>query len=154
MADIKHSHAAVAPTGPTEGDGVSYRGIVWFVVILVVTTVVCAGIVWVYHAWALKRADREAAPVVHQMEAPPPPNLITLDSVLDRDKGQTQPLMAEGEPTYLKRFRTQEDAALASYGWVDQNAGVVRIPIDRAKTLLLERGLPVRSAGAAAKDKD
>ena len=30
---------------------------------------------------------------------------------------------------------------LHSYGWVDQQAGIVRIPIDRAMTLLTERGL-------------
>lgn len=35
---------------------------------------------------------------------------------------------------------------LHSYGWVDQKAGVVRIPIDRAMTLLLQRGLPARKA--------
>ncbi len=31
-----------------------------------------------------------------------------------------------------------------SYGWVDQPAGVVRIPIDRAMELLAQRGLPTR----------
>ena len=33
---------------------------------------------------------------------------------------------------------------LDSYGWVDKNAGVVRIPIDEAMKLTLERGLPAR----------
>ena len=33
---------------------------------------------------------------------------------------------------------------LNSYGWVDPKAGVVRIPIDRAMDLLLQKGLPVR----------
>ena len=45
---------------------------------------------------------------------------------------------------------------LTTYGWVDKNAGTVRIPIDRAKELLLERGLPVRGhapATAAAPKK-
>ena len=31
---------------------------------------------------------------------------------------------------------------------MDKSAGTVRIPIDRAKALLLERGLPVRAAGS------
>ncbi|MFN8489434.1 MAG: hypothetical protein U0350_17765 [Caldilineaceae bacterium] len=35
---------------------------------------------------------------------------------------------------------------LNSYGWVDKKAGVVRIPIDQAMTLLLQRGLPARKA--------
>jgi hypothetical protein len=45
----------------------------------------------------------------------------------------------------LTALRAQEFSFLHSYGWVDQDAGVVRLPIDRAKALLLERGLPVRS---------
>lgn len=42
------------------------------------------------------------------------------------------------------RVRDEEDQLLHSYGWVDQNAGVVRIPIERAMDLLLQRGLPTR----------
>ena len=38
MADTKPHHARLAPV---EGDGISYSGIVWFVVILTVTTLVC-----------------------------------------------------------------------------------------------------------------
>jgi len=38
--------------------------------------------------------------------------------------------------------RAREDALLTSWGWVDRNAGVARIPIDRAMELLAERGLP------------
>ena len=41
-------------------------------------------------------------------------------------------------------LRAKEDDLLGSYGWVDKNAGVVRIPIDAAMKLTLERGLPSR----------
>jgi hypothetical protein len=44
----------------------------------------------------------------------------------------------------LRRFRAKEYELLTSYGWVDKNAGVVRIPIDDAMKLVLERGLPAR----------
>jgi hypothetical protein len=44
----------------------------------------------------------------------------------------------------LADLRAKEDEALTSYGWVDRNAGVVRIPIDQAIKLTLERGLPSR----------
>ena len=47
----------------------------------------------------------------------------------------------------LRALRQAEDNALQSYGWIDKNAGVVRIPIDRAMTLTLERGLPARTEG-------
>jgi len=46
----------------------------------------------------------------------------------------------------LKAFREHEHEILTTYGWADKSAGVVRIPIDRAKDLLIERGLPVRGA--------
>jgi hypothetical protein len=48
----------------------------------------------------------------------------------------------------IYEFRTQEDAILGSYGWVDRNAGTVRIPIGEAMRLTVERGLPSHSAPA------
>ena len=47
----------------------------------------------------------------------------------------------------LVKYREAEQRHLNSYGWVDQNAGVVHIPIERAKELTLQRGLPVRVPG-------
>jgi hypothetical protein len=41
-------------------------------------------------------------------------------------------------------FRQRENAELSEYGWVDRNAGTVHIPIEQAKELLLQRGLPSR----------
>ena len=45
----------------------------------------------------------------------------------------------------LRELRAREDAELNSYGWIDRKAGAVRIPIDRAMELILQRGLPVRT---------
>jgi hypothetical protein len=39
---------------------------------------------------------------------------------------------------------------LDGYRWVDRNAGVVRIPIDDAMRLVLQRGLQARPAPATA----
>ena len=44
----------------------------------------------------------------------------------------------------LRTARSNEDALLNSYGWVDPEAGVVRIPIERAIELLAQGGLPAR----------
>jgi len=44
----------------------------------------------------------------------------------------------------LQALRTREAAALHSYAWVDREAEVVRIPIERAIAVLAERGLPAR----------
>jgi hypothetical protein len=40
-------------------------------------------------------------------------------------------------------WQAQQDI-LNHYGWVDKQQGVVRVPIDHAMDLLLQRGLPVR----------
>ncbi len=49
----------------------------------------------------------------------------------------------------LHDYLQQQQQTLDSYGWVDQSAGVVRIPVDRAMDLVLQRGLPTRAAGGA-----
>ena len=44
----------------------------------------------------------------------------------------------------LRDLRANEDQVLTTYGWVDKNAGIVRIPIDQAMKLVVQRGLPAR----------
>jgi hypothetical protein len=140
MADTKHPHVPAlhqTPELPVEGDGINYRGIVWFVVTLTIVTLVCQILVWALFVVFDKRAASTDTPrsalAAPQGTAPPAPNLLT------------------NEPGNLHSFREGEDKALSTYEWVDKDKGVVRIPIDRAKELLLERGLPVRGAEAATK---
>ena len=67
-------------------------------------------------------------------------------SALARPAGQLppEPRLLTDEPTNLRDFRATEAQTLEHYGYVDQAAGTVHIPIDRAKDLLIERGLPAR----------
>ncbi|HEX9273850.1 MAG TPA: hypothetical protein VGA01_16740 [Candidatus Binatia bacterium] len=44
----------------------------------------------------------------------------------------------------LRQMRAGEEAALNSYAWVDKDAGIVRIPIQRAMEILAKQGLPAR----------
>jgi hypothetical protein len=44
----------------------------------------------------------------------------------------------------LQQWYVAEEEILQSYGWVNKEAGIVRIPIARAMELLVERGLPSR----------
>jgi hypothetical protein len=46
----------------------------------------------------------------------------------------------------LLDYLHQQDHVLGSYGWVDEKAGVARVPIEQAMTMLLKNGLPVRGA--------
>ena len=57
---------------------------------------------------------------------------------------QTQPF----RDLYL--LRDDEAKKVQSYGWVDQEGGVARIPVDRAMELMLQRGFPTRPDAAAS----
>ena len=48
----------------------------------------------------------------------------------------------------LSKMRQQWSEEVNGYSWVDKNAGVTRIPIERAMQLTLQRGLPARTPGA------
>jgi hypothetical protein len=60
-----------------------------------------------------------------------------------------EPRLQVSAPKDLKLYKAAQGEILNSYGWVDQNAGVVRIPIDRAMDILVQKGLPVRGATPA-----
>jgi hypothetical protein len=53
-----------------------------------------------------------------------------------------QPRLERNERIEINDFRLHEEQRLNSYGWVDEKAGVVRIPIERAMELIAQRGLP------------
>jgi hypothetical protein len=60
------------------------------------------------------------------------------------------PKLEEDERGQLDAIRNNEDRILYSYGWSDEKAGTVHIPIERAMDLLVERGLPVRASSGNA----
>lgn len=53
----------------------------------------------------------------------------------------------------LADLHAREDLLLNHYSWVDEKAGVVRIPIDRAMQLIAQRGLPVEPTVNAPDNK-
>ncbi|SDK36654.1 hypothetical protein [Microbulbifer yueqingensis] len=53
-----------------------------------------------------------------------------------------QARLQQNPPADMQAYRERIERRLHSAGWVDRQAGVVHIPIERAMTLLLERGLP------------
>jgi hypothetical protein len=150
MADTRAHNAtaeAPVPSIPVEGDGINYRGLLWFGVILTITTVFCMGLVaGLFWLWSSREAGRD--PARAPLAAPASQPKIT-DGRLDAGSTAPQPALLVTEPAVLQKFRTHEEDVLHHYGWVDRNAGTVRIPIDRAKELLLERGLPIRGATPA-----
>jgi hypothetical protein len=50
----------------------------------------------------------------------------------------------------LANYCAVQDREVNTYDWVDRQSGIVRIPVDRAMDLILQRGLPSRSPGEVA----
>jgi hypothetical protein len=59
-----------------------------------------------------------------------------------------EPRIEDHPAIAIQQLHAQEDKTLSTYGWTDRKAGVVRIPIDRAIELQLERGFPARKEQA------
>jgi hypothetical protein len=115
----------------TEASDVNIRGILAFGIGLLVAAVVIHVLVWLLFAYFASRESQLAArdfPLAaeQQNRLPPEPRL------------QTNPKQD------LADLRRREEIILNSYGWVDRNAGIVRIPIGEAMKLTVERGLPAR----------
>ena len=64
-------------------------------------------------------------------------------------KNFPSPQLEIDERNQLDKIRLHEEQTLSTYDYIDQKAGTVRIPIDRAMDLIAQRGLPVRTQGAA-----
>jgi len=60
------------------------------------------------------------------------------------------PQLEETPALDLARERAAEEELLHTYGWIDKQAGVVRLPIERAIELMAQRGLPSRAAAPPA----
>src|SRR5215813_221615 len=82
-------------------------------------------------------------------EAPPPSPLATGVRLPPEPRLQGAPGSAGSPSEDIRRFREQEDQMLDSYGWIDRQNGVIRIPIEQAKKLIEQRGLPVAPPGAS-----
>ena len=49
----------------------------------------------------------------------------------------------------MRAMLAEQNKTLNSYGWVNKDAGVVRISIDEAMKLVIQKGLPAKPAAAA-----
>ena len=102
---------------------------------LAALTVGAALLMWGSFVFFQRRAERAAeppSPLREEQVLPPPPRLQVAPEV------------------DLQAVRRREEERLQSYGWINREAGVVRIPIERAMELLVQRGVPVRPQGPTA----
>ena len=136
MAEVHMPHSAGHddahnPEVHHETSDVDIRGIFGFAIGLTVVCFFAAFVVWVMFKYFDSREAHRVAPeyplaATQETRQPPEPRL----QVNPRED--------------LDDLRRQEDQILNSYGWVDKNTGVVRIPIEEAMKLTVQRGLPSR----------
>jgi hypothetical protein len=133
--ETKHEHAEQG----FEHQDLAAQGVLAFLASLIIGGVVVYFVIWgLYHFLEARQREHqpELSPLVKQVETDT--RIVSPDEV----KKFPQPRLERNERTEIKDFRLKEEQTLNSYGWVDEKAGVVRIPIDRAMELLAERGLP------------
>lgn len=120
-----------SPRARHETRDISVRVVAWFAVGLIVSAIVIqVAITGLFHLFKADHPSKMAASRISEPRVFAPEPRLQVNSQADLD-----------------HFRATEEAKLNSYGWVDQNAGVVRIPIERAMELIAARGLPTRTAG-------
>ena len=62
------------------------------------------------------------------------------------DRLPPAPRLQDKPQQELQELRAQQKALLEGYAWVNKETGVVRIPIEDAMKMVVERGLPSREA--------
>jgi hypothetical protein len=110
-----------------EADDVRSGPLIWFTGgLLVAIAIALVFLWWLVGLWLGRSVEVgvQLPPVITTPQPVPGPGLDALP---------------ESE---LGRLLTREGERLNSYGWIDRDAGVVHIPIDRAMELIVETGLP------------
>ena len=142
--DVAHEHSDVS-VGP----------ILQFVVGLFIFCVVVAGLMLLmfnyFETRERQREFRERPPSpITRTEAerlPPGPRLQAAPGFeVQLPDGQRRNLSLQHPQAEWDVVREMWERRLHSYEWVDEQNGVVSIPVDRAMEMLLQRGLPVGPA--------
>jgi hypothetical protein len=122
-----------APPGPKghESSEVPFKGVLWCLAGFIITAAVIHLALIGYGR--LLGAGHQGFGRVHQLR----PNEMP---------SYPAPALQVKPALDLQAYRVQAERDLNGTGWIDQAHGVTKIPVDRAMTLLLERGLPVRPA--------
>jgi hypothetical protein len=118
------------------------RGIIVFLIVLVVATAMLCLVVWGYFEYSGRHFASET-PRTGTGSASNTPTTFQ-----DPTQRFPKPALQTDDVADMNKLRSQEDSVLKSYGWVDQNAGLARIPIDEAMKVVAQR-LPVRPATQA-----
>ena len=139
--DLK-DFGALNPETHHETSDVDVRAILWFVVIFLAFAVVTHLLLYfLYHAF-VKEFRGDVQPARTAIKAPAQlPQTPRLQPFPQKDQNGNPISPNASTPVVdMDEMRASEDEALKNPGWVDKQKGIVRIPIERAKQLVVQRG--------------
>ena len=144
--------------GDYERRDITVGGVVYFMVGLAVAAMLIHFIVAGMYKYLENRSEAQQRSVSPLVTNPVrdtrtlPPEFKTDSEGTDYqkylEKSFPAPQLEIDERTELNKVRLSEENTLSTYDYIDKDAGTVRIPIDRAMDLLVQRGLPVRTQPA------
>src|SRR6476469_4881331 len=135
--------AIVNPETHHEKTDVSVRALLWFIALIVVFAFVMHFALYLLYKGFVRIERGRNMTKMTEMQRP-------VDMFVPKNQPLLQPFpkTQDTKPyhntpvTDLADMRAAEQKALTTYGWADQQKGIVRIPIDQAMQLTLQRGLP------------
>jgi hypothetical protein len=148
MSNQTGKHENTTAHGSYERQDLQVSGILYFLLSLVVVTALCLLGLRGFYAY-LDHREKASQPPVNPLITNVPTDTRHIAPGYPQD-AFPNPKLEEDERGQLNGIRIEEEKRLYSYGWVNEKAGTVRIPIERAMDLLGQRGLPVRPQGAAS----
>lgn len=132
--------------GGYERQDIGVSGVLYFLLGLAVAGLFVYFVVNGIYSYLEKKSEANQAPVSPLVtNAPTDTRKLSSDYKDYLQQNFPSPQLEIDERGQLDKIRTDEAETLSTYDWVDQKAGTVRIPIDRAMDLIAQRGLPVHA---------
>jgi hypothetical protein len=148
MSNETTKHESTNGHGSYEHQDLQASRIFYFLLTLVVATVLCLFGLRGFYVH-LDRREKATQPAVNPLVTNVPTDTRHVAPGYPQSVFPN-PKLEEDERGQLNGILINEEQTLYSYGWVDEKAGTVRIPIERAMDLIVQRGLPVRPPGATS----
>jgi hypothetical protein len=139
--------ALVNPETHHERSDVNVRALLWFMAAFIVFAAISHVLLFVMFKYFAERARNQTTTPLTMLARPADASIPTgprLQPFPNVDqRGSPMPPNTTTPPTDMVILRRMEEQALRSPGWIDRQKGIVRVPIDVAKQLVVQRGLPV-----------
>jgi hypothetical protein len=137
----------VNPQTKHETSDVNVKALLGFVVVFIVFAIVTHIVLYLmfnHYRTIFRGHTNEPLTAIERPAGADVPVEPRLQPFASKDaKGEAIPPTGATPVVDMETMRHDEDEALNNPGWIDQKAGRVRLPIEVAKQLVVQRGLPV-----------